>query len=114
MDSDRGKYALQFAISADQQKASIKPPPCSAKMPRLASRRRLRELLHGRLQQRGDFGPIRRRCSAPQEPGHRRGHAEHLPPTAQLALSAGRTRAGVAVDAAARTNVLITIHTSGT
>src|SRR3546814_18473599 len=46
MDSDRGKYALQFAISADQQKASIKPPPCSAKMPRLASRRRLREILH--------------------------------------------------------------------
>src|SRR3546814_9258469 len=26
MDSDRGKYALQFAISADQQKASINPP----------------------------------------------------------------------------------------
>src|SRR3546814_21083032 len=46
LDSDRGKYELQFAISADQQKASIKPTPSSAKLTKLASRPRPHDIHH--------------------------------------------------------------------
>src|SRR3546814_8242103 len=75
-------------------------------MPRLASRRRLREILHGRLQQRGDFGPIRSRCSAHQEPGHSRGNVEHLHALAKIELPDGRRTVAAAVDDAARSEML--------
>src|SRR3546814_3040585 len=79
---------------------------CSAKMPRLASRRRLREILHGILQQRGDFGPIRSRCSAHQEPGHSRGNVEHLHALGKIELPDGRRTVGAEVDDAARSEML--------